>query len=165
MDRCNSSMQLTRAADYGVRVMVYLAGLPADGRISLPALADATDAPHSFLSKVLQALSHAHLITSRRGQAGGFVISERGRRASVREVIEAIDGAIHLNVCLIAGKSCSRKAWCPAHPIWVRAQQAMFDVLDGARIADLAIQNPFVQIDVAAEAAPQPAGETGTDCS
>ena len=59
MKTCNSSMQLTRAADYGVRVMIHLAGLPQDGRVSLPALAEATGAPESFLSKVLQALARA----------------------------------------------------------------------------------------------------------
>ncbi len=140
MKRTNSSMQLTRAADYGVRVMIQLAAPPADGRVSLPALAQATGAPESFLSKVLQALARAGLITSRRGQSGGFRITPRGRQASMREVIEAIDGAICLNVCLIPGRSCARKAHCPAHPVWARAQQAMLEVLSGASVAAMAAQ-------------------------
>lgn len=142
MKRPNSSMQLTRAADYGVRVMIHLAGPTTEGRVSLPELAGAADAPESFLSKVLQALSHAGLISSRRGQAGGFQISERGREASMLEVIEAIDGPICLNVCLTSGRSCQRKAQCPAHPVWAQAQTAMFDVLSGARIVDLASGTP-----------------------
>ena len=56
----------------------------------------------------------------------------------MREVIEAIDGAICLNVCLMPGRSCSRKAHCPAHPVWVEAQQAMLEVLSSATIASLA---------------------------
>ena len=140
MKRTNSSMQLTRAADYGVRVMIQLAAPQADGRVSLPALAQATGAPDSFLSKVLQALARAGLITSRRGQSGGFRITARGSRASMREVIEAIDGSICLNVCLIPGKSCSRKAHCPAHPVWARAQQAMLDVLSHTTVAAMAAQ-------------------------
>ena len=72
-------MQLTRAADYGVRVMVFLAGLPAGERASLPQIVKATGAPDSFLSKVLQELTRAQLITSRRGPAGGFEISGLGR--------------------------------------------------------------------------------------
>lgn len=138
MKRCNSSMQLTRGADYGVRVMIYLAGLSARERALLPALAHATDAPESFLSKVLQALAHAKLITSRRGKSGGFAILPRGRDASMCEVIEAIDGPISLNVCLVSGKSCARKTWCPAHPVWERAQRAMLDVLSSTLIAELA---------------------------
>ncbi len=142
MKRANSSMQLTRAADYGVRVMVHLATLPAHERALLPALAKATGAPESFLSKVLQALSHAKLIRSRRGPAGGFEISTRGRQASMREVIEAIDGPIFLNICLISKRACGREAWCPAHPVWMEAQQAMLEVLSRATMIELATQSP-----------------------
>ncbi len=138
MRKPNSSMQLTRAADYGVRVMIQLTALAGNGRVSLPDLAHATGAPESFLSKVLQSLAHAGLISSRRGQLGGFHISPRGAAASMREVIEAVDGVICLNVCLIPGRSCSRKAHCPAHPVWIEAQQAMMEVLSRATIASLA---------------------------
>ena len=138
MKRPNSSMQLTRAADYAIRVMIHLAGPQTDERVSLPELAGATDAPESFLSKVLQTLSHAGFISSWRGQAGGFQITKRGRDASMLEVIEAIDGPICLNVCLVSGRSCHRKGQCPAHPVWAQAQMAMLEVLSGAIIANLA---------------------------
>lgn len=131
-------MQLTRAADYGVRVMIYLAGRAEGERTMLPTLAEATGTPMSFLSKVLQALARAQLITSWRGKAGGFAILPAGRSASMLDVIEAVDGPIVLNTCLISGESCGRKKHCPAHPVWVRAQQAMLDVLTEASIAVLA---------------------------
>ncbi len=134
-------MQLTRAADYGVRVMIQLAVPVADERVSLPSLAETTGAPESFLSKVLQALARAGLISSRRGQAGGFRISPRGRAASMLDVIEAIDGVIGLNVCMAPGRSCARKVHCPAHPVWVEAQRAMLAVLAGTSVAEMAAQN------------------------
>lgn len=142
MKKCNSSMQLTRAADYGVRVMVHLATLGTNKRALLPALADATGAPESFLSKVLQALSRAELISSWRGKTGGFAILPRGCQASMLEVVEAIEGPICLNVCLAPGKSCGRKAHCPAHPVWVQAQEAMVEILARTVIAELASQSP-----------------------
>ncbi|HWT66084.1 MAG TPA: Rrf2 family transcriptional regulator [Terracidiphilus sp.] len=140
MKNCNSSMQLTRAADYGVRVMVYLAGRPEGERTMLPVLAEATDTPMSFLSKVLQALTRAQLISSWRGKAGGFAILPEGRSASMLDVIEAIDGPIFLNICLISGQDCRRMPECPAHPVWARAQRAMFDVLNNATIASMACE-------------------------
>jgi Rrf2 family protein len=146
--KANSSMQLTRAADYAVRAAVHLATQSPLARLSLPQLAKATGSPESFLSKVLQALCRAGLIESRRGQSGGFAILPRGRQASVLEVIEAIDGPICLNACLISGLSCDRKTWCPAHPVWIRAQQAMVGVLAGSSVADLASQ---VQTESAAD--------------
>lgn len=136
--KCNSSMQLTRAADYAVRVMIHLATQPDGSRVLLPDLARATDAPESFLSKVLQSLAHAELISSRRGKLGGFAILPRGRNATMREVIEVIDGPVCLNVCLNGGKECERKPACPAHPVWARAQRAMLDVLMSVTVSTMA---------------------------
>ena len=141
MEKCNSSMQLTRAADYAVRVMVHLAKSPRDQRALLPAIGAATSAPESFLSKVLQSLTRARLIESRRGPAGGFQISTRGRQASMLEVIEAIDGPVSLNVCLNPNRSCPRKGRCPAHLVWAKAQEALLGVLSTALISDLASGN------------------------
>jgi Rrf2 family protein len=134
-------MQLTRAADYGVRVMIHMATLPAHERALLPTLARATGAPQSFLSKVLQALCRAGFIVSRRGQTGGFEILPAGRKASLSKVIEAIEGPICLNLCLHSGASCKRKSYCPAHSIWVNAQAAMLGVLNTATVAELALQS------------------------
>jgi Rrf2 family protein len=140
MEKCNSSMQLTRAADYGVRAIMHLATIAPGERISLVALADAADAPESFLSKVLQKLAHARLISSRRGKAGGFAILPQGRSASMYQVIEAIDGPICLNVCLAHDRGCDRRSWCPAHSVWARAQLAMVSVLRQISVAELARQ-------------------------
>lgn len=155
MEKCHSSMQLTRAADYAVRVMIHLAKMPRSARVSLPVLAAATGAPDSFLSKVLQSLTRARLVTSQRGPAGGFQMSASGRQVSMREVIEAIDGPMNLNVCLGNNQACPRKLWCPAHPVWVKAQEAVLDVLNEARITDVANGNP-VQFSVPG------GGKTGT---
>jgi Rrf2 family protein len=146
MARSSSTMQLTRAADYGIRAMIQMATLPAHERALLPALARATGAPESFLSKVLQALCRAGFIVSRRGQAGGFEILPSGRKASVREVIEAIEGPICLNLCLVSGASCKRKTFCPAHPVWASAQEAMLGVLNTATVTDLALQSATPQL-------------------
>ena len=150
--RAGSSMQLTRAADYAVRVMIYLASQPSQERFLLPKLAKATQTPESFLSKVLQALCRAGFIASRRGQAGGFEMLDNGRRTTIRQVVEAIDGPIYLNLCMATGNPCHRHTFCPSHPIWTRAQEAMLAVLDEATIQELSSQC----------AAPEPQVETIT---
>lgn len=131
-------MQLTRAADYAVRAMIHLAGLPDEGRVSLPELARAAQAPPSFLSKVLQTLARKGLISSRRGTTGGFAILARGKAANMRTVVEAIEGPIFLNNCIETGKACGRKSWCPAHPVWAEAQVALIGVLERYSMVDLA---------------------------
>jgi Rrf2 family protein len=141
MGQSSSTMQLTRAADYGVRVMIHLASLSGHQRARLPDLARATGAPESFLSKVLQALCRAAFIVSQRGQAGGFEILPAGRQASISAVIEAVDGPICLNLCMGSEANCKRSSFCPAHPVWTRAQQAMMAVLNEASVTELALES------------------------
>ena len=130
-------MQLTRAADYAVRVMIHLASQPAGAVVSKTLLAKATEAPESFLSKILQSLARAGLIQARRGVVGGFSLLDRGGQALLLEVIESIDGPIALNICLASGASCHRDAECAAHQVWLRAQSAMLSVLREAKIAEM----------------------------
>jgi Rrf2 family protein len=131
-------MQLTRAADYAVRVMIHLASQPEGAVISKTMLAKASEAPESFLSKILQTLSRAGLIQARRGVVGGFSLLDRGSRASLLDVVESIDGPISLNVCLNSERSCDRQDDCAAHQVWQRAQSAMLSVLREAKIAEMA---------------------------
>jgi Rrf2 family protein len=131
-------MQLTRAADYAVRVMIHLAAQPEGAVVSKALLAKAAEAPESFLSKILQSLARAGLIQARRGTVGGFSLLPLGAGASLLGVVEAIDGPIALNLCLTSGVPCHRHSECAAHSVWVRAQAAMLAVLSEAKIAQLA---------------------------
>jgi len=133
-------MQLTRAADYAIRVMVHLAGLPPETRASRAELAEAAECPEQFLSKVLQSLTRAGLVLSHRGNTGGFELPNVHRAASLLEVVEAIEGPIRLNICLNSERSCARQEWCPAHDVWVEAQAAVAQVLRDASITSLALQ-------------------------
>jgi Rrf2 family protein len=133
-------MQLTRAADYAVRVMIHLAGLPPETRASRAELAVAAECPEQFLSKVLQSLTRAGLVISHRGNTGGFELPNLRRAATVLEVVEAIEGPMRLNICLNSDRSCTRQEWCPAHDVWVNAQAAVAQVLRDATISGLAQQ-------------------------
>ena len=133
-------MQLTRAADYAVRVMIHLAGLPPGTRVNRSELSAVAECPEQFLCKVLQNLTRAGLVISHRGNTGGFELEELHRAASVLEVIEAVEGPIRLNVCLTNDHACARQGWCPAHGVWAEAQTALADVLKGATISFLAQQ-------------------------
>jgi Rrf2 family protein len=134
----NLGMQITRAADYAVRVMVHLASLPEGNKVPLASLAEATGVRNNFLSKVLQRLVHQGYVTSHRGTGGGFCIEVAAKRATLLQVIECIDGPTQLNVCLGESSTCEQRSWCGVHPIWAKAQEALRGILGGATIEQLA---------------------------
>lgn len=131
-------MQITRATDYAVRVMIHLAGLPPGSRVRQSQLSRATDVSGHFLSKVLQQLVRSRLIRSQRGSGGGFALAVAGTDVSLLDIVEAMEGPLRLNQCLQEGLSCERKSWCPAHQVWAEAQAAVVNVLGGASVASMA---------------------------
>jgi Rrf2 family protein len=131
-------VQLTRAADYAIRVMIHLASLPPGERSSRSELAAAAECPEQFLSKVLQSLTRAGLVISHRGNTGGFELPRARRSATMLDVVEAIEGPLRLNVCLGPDGACERKGGCAAHRVWQGAQAALAQVLRAATVESLA---------------------------
>ncbi len=131
-------MQITRATDYAVRVMVHLATLPEGVRVPVSELARAGGAPESFVSKVLQQLVRLGMVTSLRGMGGGFQLAVRPEQVTLLQVVEGVEGPLQINLCLPGKQSCNRKSWCGAHRIWDEAQTALKRTLASATIARLA---------------------------
>ncbi len=130
-------LQLTRDGEYAVRAVLHLASQP-DGKISLiTEISEAQDVPKSYLSKIMQHLTRAGLVKSRRGARGGFALARPAQAITLRQVIEAIEGNIYLNVCLIRKGECKRDEMCPVHVVWKEAQRKLFEVLDGKTMAQL----------------------------
>jgi Rrf2 family protein len=127
-------MHLTRAADYGVRVMVHLGGSGA--RTSLSALAAAAEVSPAFLSKILQRLVHAGLVVSHRGKRGGFELPDKGRDSTLLDILTALDGVPALNLCLLSG-GCHRSPRCAAHLVWLQAQARVIESLSSATLRQL----------------------------
>jgi Rrf2 family protein len=131
-------MEITRASDYAVRVMIHMASLPPGSRVRRSVLSKATDVNDLFLSKVLQRLVRSGMVRSQRGASGGYGLAVPAGSVSLLDVVQAIEGPVRLNQCLMEGPSCGRKSWCPAHRVWAEAQAALVNVLGSASMARLA---------------------------
>lgn len=138
-------MQLTRAADYGVRLMLCAAAGGPEPVLTVADLARREGLPAPFLGKVAQRLRTAGLLQSSRGHAGGFRLGRPARETSLRDVVEAIEGPIHLNWCLVRPGACGLEATCPAHAVWCRAQTDLLHRLEGACLADMVRLRPDAQ--------------------
>jgi Rrf2 family iron-sulfur cluster assembly transcriptional regulator len=131
-------MQITRATDYAVRVMIFMATCPPKTRMAVTDIARGIEAPGSFVSKILQQLVQRGMVTSHRGAGGGFELAVDPRNVSLLDVVEMVEGPLQVNLCLRADGSCSRKSWCGAYPVWNEAQAALKGALASASIEQLA---------------------------
>lgn len=116
-------MQITRQADYAVRAVSYLAKLGPNGRVATSKIAQEQDIPPSFLAKIISQLSITGLLYTSRGTRGGVSLARKPDEISLLEVVEAIDGPIVLNECVINPDACDLSDECIMRPIWVAAQE------------------------------------------
>ncbi len=95
------AVEITRQADYAVRAMVYLAGLPLDRRPATATISETEGVPLPFLTKVISRLARAGLVDTSRGMGGGVWLARSPEEITLRQVTEAVGGPILLNRCLL----------------------------------------------------------------
>ncbi len=131
-------MEISRRTDYGVRVILHLSGLSPDARASTQEIATRQGIPNPFLAKIISQLSLAGLVSTFRGAGGGVALARPSNQISLLDVIEALEGPIHLNRCLSQPEVCPRNGTCPVHGVLARAQSALATLLGITTFEDLA---------------------------
>jgi len=131
-------MQLTMTGEYAIRAMICLASKPAGTVMQIYDISREWDIPESFLRKIVQLLSKAGFINSHRGVRGGIELAKPAESISLLDVIEAIEGKLFLNKCLVRPQTCRRDRWCAVHLVWHEAQQKMKETLGSRSLASLA---------------------------
>lgn len=130
-------LQLTRASDYGLRAMMYLAARPAGELSRLPDVGQQQGIPARFLSAIFQNLVREGLVIGRPGAHGGFALARPGAEITVAQVVEATDGRLSLNRCVLWPQTCERSEHCTMRTVWIRAQERLMEVLEKVTLADL----------------------------
>lgn len=130
-------MQFTKAEEYGVLGVLYLAEKEKNSVIPLSEIAQTQDVPEKFLAKIFQNLTKTGLVRSHRGVRGGFTLSKDPDSVSVREVVEAIQGPYHLIKCLYDRDCCDKYDFCPLRVVLQKAEAQLLEVFGNHTISDL----------------------------
>ncbi len=130
-------MVITRATEYAVRTVIYLAQQPKDEIVLKKDICRTQDVTPAFLTKILQPLIKAGIVTSQRGVGGGFLLAKDASEITLYDILQAEEGPLKINHCLIDSESCERDAYCSAHDAWAEAQTELATVLKKYNIAYL----------------------------
>jgi Rrf2 family protein len=128
-------LKISLTVDYALRVVVYLAAIGKDRHIPSSEIAREQKIPPLYVSKILQCLSRVDIVSTIPGRKGGAKLQRNPDEISVLEVIEAVDGSVPLNRCLINSKQCSRTSFCKIRPFWVKTQKSLVNTLGQTKIS------------------------------
>ena len=128
---------VSRGADYAIRAVLDVASQPEGTRTVTEHIAQRQEIPAAFLSKVVAQLTQSGLLRTYRGAAGGVFLGRAAEEISLRQVVEAVQGPIVLNLCTGPYDGCAKASSCPACGVFEDAQASLNEVLDAATLADL----------------------------
>ncbi len=133
-------MEITRATEYAVRCVLHLALEPGDRIVPRREIAAAREIPEQFLGKIAQRLARAGIIRILQGARGGYQLSVSADKITLLAVVEAAEGDLGLNTCVMHAKACSRTCVCAAHRVWTEARRQLRATLGSVTFAELAAQ-------------------------
>jgi len=138
-------LQVSRKVDYALRAVIHLANQEADGRACTVAdIASRERIPRQFLEKIVQQLIHKGLVRSRRGPHGGYVMGRSADQVTFKDVIEAVEGPISLNVCVGEHPDCFMLGACGMNRVWAEGQRRVMDLFENTTIAE--VRQPLSRI-------------------
>ncbi|MGH8827019.1 MAG: RrF2 family transcriptional regulator [Jiangellaceae bacterium] len=132
-------IQLGRKGDYAVRAVLDLARHESAGRRKTRSIAAEMSIPESYLPQILAMLVSSGMVTSAAGPDGGYALARRASDVSLLDVIEAVEGGVALNECVLKGGPCHWDTECAVHRFWSSAQDAFRDQLSAVSFADIAV--------------------------
>lgn len=120
-------MRLNQATDYAFRAVLYLSRQPRGQVVEARLIAEEEKIPMRFLLKIFRLLTRAGIVESYRGINGGYSLARAPQEITMRDVIEAIEGPIQINRCLISPEECNKKfsSKCPIHHALFSVQQVL----------------------------------------
>lgn len=127
-----------RNTDYASRIVLHLAGLEAGARVTAADIASRRLIPAALIRRIVSRLSAVGILATARGSGGGIALARPAAQITLREVVEAFEGPLSLNVCVASPAICPLAVTCPVQQAWVGATQHLATFLAGVNFGDLA---------------------------
>lgn len=126
-------MHLSRAVDYGLLGLAYLAR--SGGTASVTAIARDERLALPFLRKIFQRLAEAGLVVSRRGS--GYTLGLPAEVITARDVYEAVEGPLAMMSCGDGESGCVLAASCRLTRVWSRVETTLATELARIKIIEI----------------------------
>jgi Rrf2 family iron-sulfur cluster assembly transcriptional regulator len=126
-----------RNTDYAARLMVHLAKHYGNSPISTRTAAAQERVPYQLACKLMQKLNNEKLVKSCMGPKGGFVLAREPSKISLLEVVEAIQGPVSINRCVLDVDACFRATDCTVRQRLADIQKTMTKELAAISLDEL----------------------------
>lgn len=109
-------MVLSKSFGYALRGILYVSLMNDERRkIRIEEIAAALGVPRHFLGKIMKQVVKEGIISSTRGQQGGFYINEKTLQTPLEKIILMTEGEAYFTTCMLSMRPCNAADPCPLH--------------------------------------------------
>ena len=134
-------MKITAQEEYGLRILIRIAGCKDETGMSIPQLSEAEGLSSHYVAKLTRILRMEGFINSTPGYKGGYVLALPANKIIINKVLKALGGSLfdtefcanHVGVL----KLCTNSVDCSIRSLWSMVQATIDKLLDKITLADL----------------------------
>ena len=131
-------IKLSKRGDYVVRSAVCLASnYESPAPTKLRQVSTDMGVPRTFVSQILGDLVQAGIAQSFFGANGGYRLTRPPAEITVLEIVEAGEGPLESDTCVLGDDPCQWESVCPMHETWSAATAALRSELAHTTLATL----------------------------
>lgn len=131
-------MKISTKGRYALRLMVDLAEHKDSGFIALKDVAKRQNISKKYLEQIVPVLNGAGLLTTNRGNRGGYKLAKEPKEYTVGDILRITEGSIAPVSCLESEvNSCERKNFCQTLYVWEGLYKVVNEYLDGITVQDI----------------------------
>jgi Rrf2 family iron-sulfur cluster assembly transcriptional regulator len=134
-------MKITAQEEYGLRILVRIAGCSDEEGMSIPQLSEAEGLSPHYVAKLTRLLRMEGFINSTPGYKGGYILARPAKQIVINELLKALGGALFdKEFCgLHSGtlKLCTNSVDCSTRSLWQMIQFTVDKLLDKITLYDL----------------------------
>jgi Rrf2 family transcriptional regulator, nitric oxide-sensitive transcriptional repressor len=130
------AMRLTTYTDFALRTLMYLA--TSAERATAAQVAQLYGVSVNHIAKVVNHLSRLGYVRSIRGIGGGIELARQPAEIRLGDVIEALEGNMHLLECVATANICAIQSFCKLKGALAEAERLQLEYLNNVTLADVA---------------------------
>ena len=131
-------MKISTKGRYALRLMVDLAEHKYSGFIALKDVAKRQNISKKYLEQIVPVLNGAGLLTTNRGNRGGYKLAKEPKEYTVGDILRITEGSIAPVSCLESDvNSCERKNFCQTLYVWEGLYKVVNEYLDSITVQDV----------------------------
>ncbi|MEM8546798.1 MAG: SUF system Fe-S cluster assembly regulator [Pseudomonadota bacterium] len=129
-------LKISKMTDYGTLVLAELAAHPGEPTAARD-IARRTGLGTATVAKLLKALLHADLVSSQRGNQGGYQLARTPAEISAAAIIDAIEGPVALTACSHPDAHCDLATVCGVGSAWQTISAGIHEALAAISLDDM----------------------------